>query len=173
MPNHITTRITAPKDAMDFIRKRIVTEETNKRSWEPVQFFDFGRIIPMPENIFQWDLWDRERELYWENNRYDWSIKNRWTKWNSYDFVDDNDCFEFNTARSHPFQVIEQMSKMMPEFEFLIEYADEDIGNNYGKYTIKDWEMENMDIDEDINIRCMKLKWWSEEDIEEHENSKF
>ena len=79
---------------------------------------------------------------YWhEHNTKVWG-----TKWNAYDQEIKEDCLRFDTAWSHPFPVIEKLSKLNPETEFYIQYADEDIGSNWGEYTIKNGVITNKNI---------------------------
>lgn len=67
-----------------------------------------------------------------------WS-RNHWgTKWNAYD-SDIEKSFrsvKFNTAWSSPFQLITSLSQKFPTAEIMVEYADEDLGNNCGYYTM-------------------------------------
>ena len=85
--------------------------------------------------------------MYW----YDWSNDHWGTKWNAYGqpdggFENDDTAFEFETAWSHPFGLIEQLSKRNPAVTFAVEFADEDIGSNCGSYTIKNGELLAQDI---------------------------
>lgn len=75
---------------------------------------------------------------YW----YDWSIKNLGTKWNAYGqpeegFSSDATEFQFETAWSHPMELITAMSEKLPGVVFSVKYADEDIGSNCGEYEIE------------------------------------
>jgi len=76
--------------------------------------------------------------FYW----YDWNCDNWDTKWNAYSqpqegYSADSTVFMFNTAWSHPAKIIMALSKKLPTTTFDIKYADEEIGNNCGTYTIK------------------------------------
>jgi len=76
--------------------------------------------------------------MYW----YDWSNAGWGTKWNAYDQPEDGfplDCtkFRFQTAWSHPYQLIELIALKLPTVEFFIQFADEDLGSNCGNYKIK------------------------------------
>ena len=75
--------------------------------------------------------------LYW----YDWSIANWETKWNAYDQSSKDDSFSFDTAWSHPYKIIENVSKQLKDVAFNISYADEDTGSNCGTYIIKNGEI--------------------------------
>lgn len=132
MPNWVTNRIEAPKYIIDELMS--VDENGN-------DFFDFNTIIPMPSNIFQGDLGQKERELYGSDNWYDWSSENWGTKWNASDSSRESDIvLTFNTAWAHPFPIINKISRMYPDNEFLIAYADEDMGYNLDVYTVKNGE---------------------------------
>jgi hypothetical protein len=48
---------------------------------------------------------------------------------------------QFDTAWSHPFPVIEALSRKFPEHEIEVKYADEDFGHNLGHYKIKNGEI--------------------------------
>lgn len=132
MPNWVTNRIEAPKYIIDELMS--VDENGN-------DFFDFNTIILMPSNIFQGDLGQKERELYGSDNWYDWSSENWGTKWNASDSSRESDIvLTFNTAWAHPFPIINKISRMYPDNEFLIAYADEDMGYNLDVYTVKNGE---------------------------------
>ena len=84
---------------------------------------------------------------YW----YDWSNENWGTKWNAYGQPEDghpNDAtdFEFQTAWSHPKELMRQLSVKLPDVKFQIKYADEDTGCNCGSYSLKNGAF----LDEDI-----------------------
>lgn len=132
MPNWVTNRIEAPKYIID---------ELMSVNENGTDFFDFNTIIPMPSNIFQGDLGQKERELYGSDNWYDWSYENWGTKWNASDSSRESDIvLTFNTAWAHPFPIINKISRMYPDNEFLIAYADEDMGYNLDVYTVKNGE---------------------------------
>lgn len=69
---------------------------------------------------------------------YDWSIKNWGTKWNAYDQIKiEFGKIQFDTAWSTPYPVMEKIAKKYPELSLIVEFADEDIGNNCGRYAFK------------------------------------
>ena len=47
--------------------------------------FDFNKIIPMPDYIYDGNVGTKEKEIYGKYNWYDWSRENWGTKWNAYD----------------------------------------------------------------------------------------
>jgi hypothetical protein len=78
---------------------------------------------------------------------YGWQNANWGTKWNAYDQNEiGEDCIEFDTAWSTPYELMVKLSKLFPEIEFQVEYADEDFGYNVGTYTLLDGDS----IDENI-----------------------
>lgn len=75
--------------------------------------------------------------LYW----YDWNNDHWGTKWNAYGqpdsgFSNDETDFQFETAWSHPFDLIAVLSKRLPQVRFSVKFADEDVGSNCGSYAI-------------------------------------
>ena len=76
-------------------------------------------------------------ENYGHNDWYSWSVDNWGTKWNAGETSYDGGVLEFETAWSTPEPVMIELSDMNPDITFIVEYADEDIGSNCGKYTLK------------------------------------
>lgn len=141
MPNHITTRIkiTGDPEAVKRVLNKIKNDEFGMGT------IDFEKIIPMPKNIFKGNLGVRERELYGNNNWYDWSAANWGTKWNAYGFDPNTDYskekeLKFLTAWSAPHPVIAKLSEMFPSVKLEHEWADEDIGMNCGRHVYYDGE---------------------------------
>ncbi len=131
MPNHVINVIRS--DKLEKIKKIVESD---------MQMFDFNKIIPTPDNIFQGNLGEAEEKQYGkENCWYDWNIKNWGTKWNAYDIMIEDDCIEFKTAWSTPALVIKALSLKIPDAEIRVEYADEDIGMNCGSYLCKNGEI--------------------------------
>ena len=88
---------------------------------------------------------------YGHFNWYDWCIENWGTKWNAYDnyvikgktFVK----FIFNTAWVMPkpiYDKLQELSVLNCKFNFEVKYADEDIGNNCGKFEYKDFVFKDL-----------------------------
>ena len=65
---------------------------------------------------------------------YSWRTANWGTKWNAYGFTSDGDNLAFHTAWSAPHPVIRELSKRYPEIEITHAWADEDIGQNCGRF---------------------------------------
>ena len=73
--------------------------------------------------------------------------RNAWgTKWNAYDQDIQEERVRFDTAWSHPYPVIKELSKNHPDELITVHYADEDTGSNCGKYTIQNGEIVLQDI---------------------------
>lgn len=135
MPNHVTNIIELKGDRVEInnLLETIKSDEIGLGS------IDFEKIIPMTDNIYRGDLGTKERELYGENNWYDWSIANWGTKWNAYGYYAGKDYSTENkliflTAWSAPHPIMEKLSEMYPEINIKHEWADEDIGMNCGRY---------------------------------------
>lgn len=140
MPNHIRTKIRPDKD-YEKIASVVLSDKEPKEGEDTGQYFDFKKVIPPPENIEEGGCSGNHAEgvICW----YEWQTANWDTKWGAYDFDPDGKYekeFSFQTAWSQPAPVIEQLSKMFPDVEFDVKYADEDIGNNLGHYKIKNGE---------------------------------
>jgi hypothetical protein len=84
---------------------------------------------------------------YGYNDWYSWSVNNWGTKWNAGETSYDGEVLEFETAWSTPEPVIIELSDMYPDITFIVEYADEDIGSNCGRYTLKGGQGEYVEYD--------------------------
>ena len=126
MPNHVQNHIKVggdPQRVQEFLEK-VQNDEYG------IGTLDFQKIIPMPED---------------ENDPYHWHIYNWGTKWNAYDYREDEDyshseTLDFLTAWSAPHPILERLSEMFPELAFVHEWADEDLGVNCGRYGYADSE---------------------------------
>jgi len=88
------------------------------------EHISFEKIFPRPKDIG--DGW------------YDWSLENWGTKWDvSETFEDENGYICFDTAWSTPVELFNFLSERYTDLTFEISYADEDLGNNCGIYTIQ------------------------------------
>jgi len=68
---------------------------------------------------------------------YDWSIENWGTKWNACNSKKMENGIIFDTAWSTPFNVILHLSQQFPDATIVVNYADEDVGQNCGGYILK------------------------------------
>lgn len=76
---------------------------------------------------------------------YEWAIKYWDTKWNAYGYDKNQDyssgnTISFQTAWSAPNSVVEKLAENYPEISFAHEWADEDIGQNCGRYSYQNGE---------------------------------
>lgn len=156
MPNHVTNIIEAPKEVLDYLRPtRPATEEHFGRD----DACDFDRVIPMPHwahprftatrSVHRNDKGEITATGYGLDgySPFDWA-RNWWgTKWNAYSVVRDTDTvLRFETAWAHPDPVILVLSRLFPEATIRVKYADEDLGHNFGEYTITNGEIAAADL---------------------------
>lgn len=90
---------------------------------------------------------------------YDWSTKNWGTKWNACDSSES----EFQTAWCAPGAWLEKLAK---HCDFILAYADEDIGSNCGIFVAKDGKLRNYysnEITDESTIFAMTLQGYDEE----------
>lgn len=92
------------------------------------------------------DEWELGKAA-WQNIRdfgaptwYEWCNQNWGTKWNAYGYDESRDYgggnnIWFQSAWAAPHPVIEKLAARYPEITFEHEWADEDIGQNCGRYT--------------------------------------
>jgi hypothetical protein len=115
----------------------------------------------------RWKELDRKRKtealklgrIYYDNivqyghkDWYSWCVASWGTKWGAYaiyvqDKQDENGAIteysneiQFDTAWATPYRVIRKLSFMFPDAEFSVTYADEDMGQNCGRYTFQNGE---------------------------------
>lgn len=99
---------------------------------------------------------------------YRWCINNWGTKWNACDIESDgNGTFEFETAWSFPYPVIEKLSSMYPELEIEFMYADEDCGCNTGCGKLKGGDEIDGEYPDSCSDRAYELykECWQNEDF--------
>lgn len=106
---------------------------------------------------------------YKASNWYDWCWDNWGTKWNADEPYWEGDNFvSFNTAWNTPTPVYQRLSELFPDVTFMVEYADEDLGNNCG--TIE-YDGENFFVNEEnsLEFACEVWGYDPEELKEEYE----
>lgn len=135
MPNWVANKV-------HFEDKQVLKDCVSKDS--KVKCFDFNKVIQMPRvlEIVQAPNRDSKtaKELtkkYGAPDWHEWAWKNWGTKWNASDTeIISDDKVEFKTAWATPVQVFAAISKKY-KTTVTVEYADEDLGNNCGKFVIK------------------------------------
>ncbi len=104
------------------------------------------------------------------------------TKWNAYsqDVDVDAGTAKFDTAWSCPRPVFIALSKLFPEAEIEVQFADEDLGSNCGQFTLKAGEVTANDIaprwgsqtdEQKVKWRAyaIEVKGWDPKDFEDEE----
>lgn len=192
MPNHITNIVrvrnkeekakvleVVKSDDKEFDFERILPfpeelKDTQSPS-RPIPDEEFAKLTPLeiynpdePHSSRKISVSESKRLIakYGTDNWYDWNCANWGTKWNAYHHDNSGDDeFIFDTAWSHPFPVIEALSKMFPEITFTVKYADEDIGSNFGYYEITNGETEDLEHEIDDEERfCIETKGYDYDD---------
>ena len=201
MPNHVSTILTlCPSVAKESLIRKLTDEEraaemkNNSKTaanfkartgqdW-PHNFDDLNRwvvdfeiLIPQPENIEKGGCNGTHEDgvICW----YSWSIENWGTKWNAYDasveaVEGDLIKIEFDTAWSHPAPIIEPLGAKHPEETILVEWADEDLGHNVGRYRVVNNEVLDFEelsgTPEGLDLACqIKCGISAEEYLKERE----
>lgn len=108
-------------DASEELQKKIANFVRSEES-----DFDFEKIIPMPENIYRGNLGQEEKELYGENNWYEWRTRNWGTKWNSRVREATPEKYSFQTAWTPCEPVIARLARIFPEALIIHTYEAED-----------------------------------------------
>ena len=127
------------------------TEEERKRMMDTIEdteklneILELGRIAL--DNI----------EKYGYPTWYEWRINNWGTKWDSSESsastYSDSAEIWFETAWNTPMPVMEELSRKY-DLEVIVEYADEDLGCNCGKYTYVNGDLQE-DSEEDFEFAC-------------------
>ena len=146
MPNHIYSTL----EFLGEKKKLVEIQDFLQNKEEKDHHFDFNKVIPTPDDIFQGNLGEAERKLYGDRNWYDWNQKNWGTKWNSYsnrvdlveirantlNFITDKEnlsvlCYYFETAWSPICNtILPVLSEKFPDTPF--KYSAVDEGSNFG-----------------------------------------
>jgi len=105
---------------------------------------------------------------------YDWCVDKWGTKWGAYKIgVKADDTIQFDTAWSTPLPIFEALAARFPDIEFIVEYADEDIGRNLGRLTYKKTLVDRFVPDENDSKNAeafaYRIKGYTQEMIDEIE----
>ena len=135
MPNHVTNKLVVVGVDAKSILDSLKSDDSE---------FDFNKVIQMPEELGDTTYPSQERNpkltrKYGFDNWYEWALHNWGTKWNAYDItrVSDNEV-KFDTAWSCASNIVQELSKQHQDQNFVLTFADEDIGRNCGILTFKD-----------------------------------
>ena len=124
---------------------------------------DFNKIIPQPEGLYMGNLGPKERELYKDNNWYDWRYQHWGTKWNSYGYEsgvvynEEDNQIRFETANCSARKIITELSRQYPDVLFELRYADEDFGYNVGEITCSGGEDIEVHLPHGGTLEAQKL----------------
>ena len=95
---------------------------------------------------------------------YNWRIQNWSTRSNAGEVTEKvnyhitlGSAIQFQTAWANPLPVILELSRLFPEELITVHYADEEIGVNYGSYTLLNGELDVLDINMDEFDFCTQV----------------
>lgn len=71
---------------------------------------------------------------------HDWRCEHWGSKWNVYHYRHQGGEVWFETALTHPWPVLEALSRQFPAEIFSVSYADEDLGSDTGSYEMQNGE---------------------------------
>lgn len=139
----IRVRIALPEDStkIDMEKFQALTDEEREAYYYfsdpelPDFVVDFNKVVPEPANIETGGCTGSHPEgvICW----YSWHIENWGTKWGGYSAAMVEGGVKFETAWSHPFPIIQALSKAHPDKVIEVKYADEDTSSNLGWYWVK------------------------------------
>lgn len=168
MPNHVTNEVEfigSPERVKELMDKcKGLASPFSFQSFMPMPDELQGTTSPpkvvSEEELFEWkrklankELSDFEKDSrpitekeqrdlilkYGFDNWYDWHIANWGTKWDCYSHRGESeDSIIFDTAWSTPMRALLELSRLFPDIEIRVRYADEDFGSNVGEYTLLD-----------------------------------
>lgn len=75
-------------------------------------------------------------KTYGYRDWYSWSNANWGTKWSASNITENKYGFQFQTAWSTPEPILIALSEKFTDIKIIVEYADEDIGANCGRFTL-------------------------------------
>lgn len=104
---------------------------------------------------------------------YEWKIEKWGTKWGAYFQKEiEPNILSFQTAWSCPLKILEALAAKFPEVEFVVQYADEDVGSNCGTLTFRGGELVNEEHPRGKEAMrfAYKVNGYSDADIKERED---
>ena len=113
--------------------------------------FDFNKIIPMPNTVYNGVLNADALAAYGDNNWYEWCKANWGTHNNAYNPKLYGNMLEFETNCGVPRPIFSKITVLYPEIKISIHYANED-GSIVGKemYDCGNFKVENGTPEKDI-----------------------
>jgi len=155
MPNHVYQKIRIDNWSEDKALENLKGKIFNDKGE-----LDFNKIIPQPDNIFNGDLGEEERQMCIDKgipNWFDWNRENWNTKWNAYSFElnqDDSNTLSFNflTAWNIPVPIMNKIFELVRGSE--IQYLAIDEGFRFA---------ESVRVDEKGNETQKDLKEYCDE----------
>lgn len=127
MTSYITTKL-------EFVGDSDIIEELRNFIRGDNDVIDFEVIIPR-------DMSSDDTLYYWRE--INWNTK--WNAFNQHEICDD--IIEFQTGGSCPYLIIDTLSKKYPDITITVMYADENMGENAGIYTIINGEVTKLTDD--------------------------
>ena len=91
---------------------------------------------------------------------YEWCNRNWGTKWNAYEFRplrEDDHTMKFFTAWDSVPKIIALLSKKYPEQTITYRWADEDIGQNVGEFTLQDGKVIGINVPENGSRKAYEM----------------
>jgi hypothetical protein len=116
------------------------------------------------------EIYKHNYEEYGCTTWYEWCCENWGTKWNAYSTERNENEIRFKTAWATPCKIIKELSKQYPDATFSVSYADEDLGQNCGRYTLhngellEEWYPEG---EESLRFACEITGYDYEEELQE------
>lgn len=166
MPNHVANRVEF------FGEQKNINEVMDKIKGE-AEVIDFETIIPMPTNIYRGNLGQKEREVYGNNNWYDWCCAHWGTKWNAYSQEKNGNIIYFETAWCMPEPIYENLAEICTELKVQFEgkWCDENwLGGNCGIFESgEDGELYVDECETEAEMLEMCKDLWGYDPTEEEE----
>ena len=150
MPNWCENKVTVQGSVEETGRfmEYVKGEDIHKQNGDITKnHFCFNKIIPMPEDIYQGNLGEKERKKYGNKNWYDWCIENWGTKWSPtgvhLDPTEGDELLEyrFNTAWGPPKGIYDHLHKEFPSLS--ISWFYNEPGVEFAGYLNTDDELVN------------------------------
>jgi hypothetical protein len=117
MPDHVFNRLTLQAHSLAKIQllRRVLFQDTDRPQ------IDFGRVIAQPLSM---EIIGPARPR--ECTLLEWRVKHWGTKWTAYNVINHrDDCFRFKTANNPPLPVLNELSRLFPEIQMILEFVQE------------------------------------------------